>query len=228
MTELMQALPPLWLSLRLAFLSTILLLLAGIPLAWWLSHSRNRLVGLIEALVALPLVLPPTVIGFYLLLMLGGGGPLAPLWELLGHAPAFHFSGLVIGSLIYSLPFVVQPLIAAFRSQAPQIIEMAATLGAGPMDRMLHVGLPLARAGLLRAAVLGFAHTLGEFGVVLMIGGNIPGETRVLSIAIFQHVELMDYGTAHLLSGMLLAFSLLVLLLVYGRSRREIRREAAL
>ncbi len=222
----MQALPPLWLSMRLALVSTLLLLLAGIPLAWWLARGRSRLTGPIEALVALPLVLPPTVIGFYLLLLLGGAGPLASFWDLLGHSPSFHFSGLVIGSLFYSLPFVVQPLITAFRSQPRQIDEMAASLGAGPVDRLLHVGLPLARPGLLRAGILGFAHTLGEFGVVLMIGGNIPGETRVLSIAIFQHVELMNYGTAHLLSGMLLAFSLLVLLLVYGRSHRESRREA--
>ena len=206
----------LWLTLQLAAISTLLLLLLGIPLAWWLARSRARWRFALEALIALPLVLPPTVLGFYLLLALGSRGPL----DFIGLAPlAFSFKGLVIGSVIYSLPFVVQPLQNAFERIGPRPLEVAATLGARPLDALLTVALPLARPGLLSAAVLGFAHTLGEFGVVLMIGGNIPGETRVASIAIYEHVESLDYAAAHGLSLVLLVLSFVLLLLVF-RARR--------
>ena len=207
----------LWLTLQLAALTTLLLILVGTPLAWWLARTRNRLRGAIEALVALPLVLPPTVLGFYLLLAMGPNGPLG------GLSLAFTFSGLVLGSMIYSLPFVVQPLRDAFAAIGEQPLEMAACLGAAPLDRFRSVVLPLARPGFITAAVLGFAHTLGEFGVVLMIGGNIPGETRVLSIAVYEHVETLDYAHAHALSAGLLVLSFLLLLPVYShRFRRRV------
>jgi len=209
----------LFLTLQLALVTTLLLLFVGTPLAWWLARSRWRFRFIIETLIALPLVLPPTVLGFYLLLMLGSRGPLATLgFDTL----AFSFSGLAIGSVIYSLPFVVQPLQDTFRSIGLRPLEIAATMGAHPADTFLKVVLPQARTGFITAAMLGFAHTLGEFGVVLMIGGNIPGETRVLSIAIYDHVESLEYAQAHLLSAGLLLFSFLVLLGVYavrGRMR---------
>ena len=211
----------LWTTLRLAAISTIILLLLGTPLAWWLARTNSRLKPAIDALVALPLVLPPTVLGFYLLIALGPDGPLGKLTSALGLPPlAFSFSGLVIGSVIYSLPFVVQPLQDAFARIGARPLEVAATLGAGPLDRWLSIILPLARPGYITAAVLGFAHTLGEFGVVLMIGGNIPGATRVLSIAIYDHVETLEYGAAHLLSGLLLTISFALLLLIYIVNRR--------
>jgi len=211
----------LWVTLQLAGLTTLILLLIGTPLAWWLARSRWRLKFLVESLVALPLVLPPTVLGFYLLIALGPNGPLAPLLDFFGiRTLAFTFTGLVIGSVFYSLPFVVQPLQNAFSLIGERPLEAAATLRASPMDRFMSVALPLARPGYLTAAVLGFAHTLGEFGVVLMIGGNIPGETQVLSIAIYDHVEALDYGQAHLLSGGLLLLSFLMLLVVYAINRR--------
>lgn len=211
----------LWVTLRLAGLSTLILLLIGTPLAWWLARSRWRLKILVESLVALPLVLPPTVLGFYLLIALGPNGPLAPLLDLLGiHTLAFSFTGLLIGSVFYSLPFVVQPLQNAFSLIGEHPLEAAATLRAPPLDRFLSVAVPMARPGYLTAAVLGFAHTLGEFGVVLMIGGNIPGETQVLSIAIYDHVEALEYGQAHLLSGGLLTLSFLMLLGIYAINRR--------
>jgi molybdate transport system permease protein len=210
----------LWLTLQLAAVSTIVLLLLGTPLAWWLARSRTRFKPLVEAAVALPLVLPPTVLGFYLLLFLGARGPAGQMMEALGFRPlAFTFTGLVIGSVIYSLPFVVQPIQDAFVRLGRRPLEVAATLGAGPWDRFFSVALPLARPGLLTGAVLGFAHTLGEFGVVLMIGGNIAGETRVASIAIYDHVEALDYGQAHGLSLALLALSFVLLLVVYGFNR---------
>lgn len=209
------------LTLKLATATTLILLLLGTPLAWWLSRSRWRFRFLIEALIALPLVLPPTVLGFYLLIALGPRGPLGGLTEALGLQPlAFSFTGLVIGSVFYSLPFVVQPLQEAFRAIGQRPLEVAATLRASPLDRFFTVALPLARPGFLTATVLGFAHTLGEFGVVLMIGGNIPGETQVLSIAIFEHVEALDYAHAHWLSGALLALSFVLLLGLFAINRR--------
>ncbi len=216
-----QDIQALWLSLKLAGLTTFILLLLGTPLAWWLARSRWRYKFLLEALVALPLVLPPTVLGFYLLVALGANGPIGGLMEALGgRSLAFTFAGLVVGSVFYSLPFVVQPLQNAFQAMGRRPLEVAATLGASPLDRFFSVALPLARPGVLTAAVLGFAHTLGEFGVVLMIGGNIPGSTQVISIAIYDHVEAMEYGKAHWISGGLLLFSFLLLLAVYGLNRR--------
>ncbi|MFQ5527438.1 MAG: molybdate ABC transporter permease subunit [Thermoanaerobaculia bacterium] len=211
------------LTLELAAVSTLILLLVGTPLAWWLAHSSFRLKVAVEALVALPLVLPPTVLGFYLLVALGTRGPVGRLVEALGgQAPAFTFSGLVIGSVLYSLPFVVQPLQNAFGSIGRRPLEVASTLGASPWDRFWSVAVPLARTGFVTAAVLGFAHTIGEFGVVLMIGGSIPGETRVLSIAIYEHVEALEYSRAHLLAGGLLALSFVLLLVVYAVNRRYV------
>jgi len=212
-------------TLKLAGITTLILLLLGTPLAWWMSRTQWRFKFLLEALVALPLVLPPTVLGFYLLLLLGANGPLGGLLEALGgKSLAFTFSGLVIGSVIYSIPFVVQPLQNAFEAIGRRPLEVAATLRASPIDRFFTVAIPLARSGFLTAAVLGFAHTLGEFGVVLMIGGNIPGETQVVSIAIYDHVEGMEYENAHWLSGGLLLLSFLMLVTVYGINRRINRR----
>jgi molybdate transport system permease protein len=209
------------LTLKLAAVSTVILLLVGTPLAWWLATTRRRIRPVCDALVSLPLVLPPTVLGFYLLLLLGPNGPLGKLMVAAGGRPlAFTFAGLVIGSVVYSLPFVVQPIRDAFAAIGPRPLEAAATLGAGPRDRFFSVAVPLARRGFLTAATLGFAHTLGEFGVVLMIGGNIPGRTQVLSIAIFDHVEALDYGRAHLLAGALVLLSFGLLLAVHLVNRR--------
>ena len=211
----------LWITFRLALITTLILLLFGTPLAWWLAHSRGRFKLIIEAVVSLPLVLPPTVLGFYLLILLGAQGPIGGLFiSLGGDAPVFRFSGLVIGSVLYSLPFVVQPLRDSFAMQSPRLLEAAATLHAGPLDRFFSVALPLARHGFLTASVLGFAHTVGEFGVVLMIGGNIPGQTQVLSIAIYDHVESLEYAQAHWLSGGLLLLSFVMLLSVYAVNQR--------
>ncbi len=211
----------LWITLRLAGLTLVILLLLGTPLAWWLSRTQRRFKAVVEAVVALPLVLPPTVLGFYLLVALGPNGPVGGLMMTLGGEPlAFTFAGLVIGSVFYSLPFVVQPLQGAFAAIGRRPMEVAATLGASPLDRFFTVAVPLARPGFLTAAVLGFAHTVGEFGVVLMIGGNIPGETQVLSIAIYDHVEALEYGHAHWLAGGLLLLSFLLLLAVYVLNRR--------
>ena len=208
-------------TLKLAFITTLILLLLGTPFAWWLSRTRWRFKFLIEAVVALPLVLPPTVLGFYLLIALGPNGPVGGLFEAIGGRPlAFTFTGLVVGSVIYSMPFVVQPLQDAFNAIGRRPLEVAATLRASPLDRFFTVAIPLARPGFLTAAVLGFAHTLGEFGVVLMIGGNIPGETQVVSIAIYDHVESLEYAHAHWLSGGLLFLSFLMLILVYALNRR--------
>jgi len=210
-----------WITVKLAGLATLILILLGTPLAWWLSRTRFRGKVVVEAIVALPLVLPPTVLGFYLLLALGPRGPVGRLMEVLGsHALAFTFAGLVVGSVLYSLPFVVQPLQDAFSSVGRRPLEVAATLRASPLDRFFTVAVPLARPGFLTAAVLGFAHTVGEFGVVLMIGGSIPGETRVLSIAIYENVEALEYGRAHLLAGGLLLLSFVMLLAVYMLNRR--------
>jgi molybdate transport system permease protein len=204
------------LTLALAGVVTALLLLAGTPIAWWLARSHSRWRAPVGALVTLPLVLPPTVLGFYLLVALGPDGPLGRLTQALGLGLlSFHFSGLVLGSVIYSLPFVVQPIRNAFTAMGERPLEVAACLRATPLDAFLRVALPMARPGLLVAAVLGFAHTLGEFGVVLMVGGNIPGATRVLSMQIYNHVESLEYGQAHWLAGGLLAFSFLTLLALY-------------
>jgi molybdate transport system permease protein len=211
----------LWTTLRLATIATLILLAIGTPLAWWLARTQSRLRAPIEAIIALPIVLPPTVLGFYLLIALGPDGPIGGLMTALGGKPlAFTFTGLVIGSVIYSMPFVVQPLQNAFMAVGERSLEAAATLRAAPMDRFFSVAVPLARPGFITAIVLGFAHTVGEFGVVLMIGGNIPGETRVLSIAIYDHVEAVNYAGAHLLAGGLLAASFLMLLAVYVFNRR--------
>ncbi len=211
----------LFLTLELAAVSTLILLIIGTPLAWWLARSKRRIRFIVEALVALPLVLPPTVLGFYLLIALAPQGPIGGMSQTLGLGSlAFTFTGLVIGSVFYSLPFVVQPLQEAFRSIGQRPFDVAATLRASPVDRFISVALPLARPGFITATVLGFAHTLGEFGVVLMIGGNIPGETQVLSIAIYEHVEALDYAQAHLLSGLLLVLSFVMLLLLYAINRR--------
>lgn len=208
-------------TLKLAAITTLILLLIGTPLAWWLARSQWRFKFVIETVIALPLVLPPTVLGFYLLLMLGPNGPIGGLAESFGGRPlAFTFTGLVIGSVFYSLPFVVQPLQNVFTAIGDNVMEQAATLRASPLDRFFNVMMPIARPGFLTAAVLGFAHTIGEFGVVLMIGGNIPGETKVVSIAIYDHVESLEYGQAHILSGGLLLLSFLMLMSVYGLNRR--------
>jgi molybdate transport system permease protein len=218
------AMSALLLTLRLAAVTTVVLLLLGTPLAWWLARTRSRWRATVEAVVALPLVLPPTVLGFYLLLALAPRGPLGAAWSALGGGPlVFSFSGLVIGSTLYSLPFVVQPLQGTFAALDPRLLEAAAALGAGPWRRFHRVALPLARAGFLTAATLGFAHTVGEFGVVLMLGGNIPGQTRVVSIAVYDHVEALQYAEAHRLAALLLAFSFVALLLVYGLGRRRLR-----
>lgn len=212
-----------WLTIKLASVSTCLLLIIATPLAWWLAQSRKWYKGPIAAVVALPLVLPPSVLGFYLLLLMGPHGWVGGLTQALhlGRLP-FTFAGLVVGSVLFSLPFAVQPIQNAFEAIGPRPLEVAATLRANPWDRFVSVVLPLARPGFLTAIILAFAHTVGEFGVVLMLGGNIPGETRVLSIAIYNHVEAVEYGTAHLLAGGMVLFSFLVLLALYlvgGKAR---------
>ncbi len=208
-------------TVRLAAATTAVLLVVGTPLAWWLARTRSRLKPLVEAVTALPLVLPPTVLGFYLLVLLAPTGPVGAAWESFGgDRLVFSFGGLLIGSVVYSLPFAVQPLQNAFAAVGEGPLEAAATLGASPLDRFFTVAVPLARPGFLTAATLAFAHTVGEFGVVLMIGGSIPGRTQVVSIAIYEHVEALDYGAAHLLSAGMVVFSLVVLLAVYGFSRR--------
>ena len=204
------------LTLELATVVTLLLLAVGTPIAWWLARTRSRLRHAVGAVVALPLVLPPTVIGFYLLLVLGPNGPVGKLTEVLGIGLLpFSFGGLVLASVCYSLPFVVQPLQNAFEAIGPRPLEVAATLRASPWDTFWSVVVPLARPGFLSGAVLGFAHTVGEFGVVLMIGGNIPDKTRVVSVQIYDHVEALEYAQAHWLAGGMLAFSFIVLLALY-------------
>lgn len=205
------------LTLELASLVTVLLLLVGTPIAWWLATTRSRFRNVVGAIVALPIVLPPTVLGFYLLILMGPNGPVGQIthWLGLGRLP-FTFAGLVIASVFYSLPFVVQPIQNAFMSMGARPLEVAATLRASPWDSFVHVALPLARPGFITAAVLGFAHTVGEFGVVLMIGGNIPGKTQVLSVQIYNHVEAIEYAQAHGLAAGLVVFSFLVLLALYS------------
>jgi molybdate transport system permease protein len=206
------------LTTKLAALTTLLLLLLGTPIAWWLARSRSPLKTVVGAIVTLPLVLPPAVLGFYLLVLMGPQGPVGQLTQFLGLGLLpFTFAGLLVGSVIYSMPFVVQPLQQAFTAMGDRPMEAAATLRASPWDAFVTVALPLARPGFITAAVLGFAHTVGEFGVVLMIGGNIPGKTQVLSMAIYNHVEALEYSNAHWLAGGMLVFSFLVLLLLYSR-----------
>lgn len=210
------------LTAQLAGLTTVLLLLVGTPIAWWLAHTRSRLKGAVGAVVALPLVLPPTVIGFYLLLLLGPHGAVGQAMQALGLGLLpFTFTGLVVASVLHSMPFVVQPLQQAFEAIGARPLEVAATLRASPWDRFLTVALPLARPGFLTAAVLGFAHTVGEFGVVLMIGGNIPGRTQVLSVALYGHVEAQEWAQAHWLAGGMMAFGFGVMWLLYGLHGRR-------
>ena len=224
----MSALPAITLTLKLAALTTLILLLLGTPLAWWLARTRSRLKGAVGALVALPLVLPPTVIGFYFLVTMGPDGPIGRLTQSLGIGLLpFSFAGLVVGSVIYSMPFVVQPLQNAFEAIGDAPLEAAATLRASPLDTFFSVVLPLARPGYLTAIVMGFAHTVGEFGVVLVIGGNIPDKTRVISVQIYDHVEALEYTQAHWLAGGMLAFSFLVLLALYVRNPTGQRRVQA-
>lgn len=215
----------LWLTLRLAAVVTFILLLVGTPIAWWLARTKRWWKGPIGALVALPLVLPPSVLGFYMLLAMGPNGPLGQLTNALELAPlAFTFWGLVIASVFYSLPFMVQPLQSAFEAIGERPLEVAATLRASPLDAFFSVVVPLAKPGFITASILTFAHTLGEFGVVLMIGGNIPGVTRVASVQIYDYVEALNYSQAHRLALVLLVFSFVVLLAIYaGRRFRPVR-----
>jgi molybdate transport system permease protein len=217
----MPDLAPLWLTLHLALVTTFILLCLGTPLAWWLARTRSRWKAPVEALTALPLVLPPTVLGFYLLIVMSPASPVGSFWvAVTGDALTFSFAGLVVASVVYSLPFMVQPLASAFESVGREPIEAAATLGASPLDAFAAVAVPLSARGFLSAAVLTFTHTIGEFGVVLMVGGNIPGETKVISIAIYEHVETLRYAEAHALSLGLIGFSFMALLVLYGLNRR--------
>lgn len=210
-----------WLTAKLAGLTTLILLLLSTPLAWWLARSNSRLVNGVAALVALPLVLPPTVIGFYLLIVLGPQGAVGGTLERLGLVHlAFSFWGILVGSVIYSLPFAVQPLREAFGAIDARLLDAAATMRAGALDRFFSVVLPLSRGGILTAVVITFAHTVGEFGVIAMLGGSIAGETRVVSIAIYDYTQALDYGAAHRLSAILLGFSFLTLLLFYAINQR--------
>ena len=220
-----QILGPLWLSAQLALVTMILLIIIGAPIAWWLSQTASRWKAVAQAVVAMPIVLPPTVLGFYLLILLGPNGAIGSWWvELTGDALTFSFAGLVIASCIYSLPFAVQPMQNAFESLSRQTLEFAWTQGASKLDAFFSVAVPLSLRGFIAAAVLSFAHTLGEFGVVLMVGGNIPGETRVISIAIYDEVEMLNYDTAHQMSALLIVFAFFVLLAMYLVNRRWAKR----
>ena len=217
-----------YLTIALASMTTVLLLILGTPLAWWLSRHRGNIPAVLEAVVAMPLILPPTVLGFYLLLLFAPDTGLGRLWQqLTGSQLAFSFSALVIGSVIYSLPFVVQPLQSAFGRVPDGLLQAAATLGARPLDQFRSVVLPLTRRSFITAASLGFAHTVGEFGVVLMIGGNIPGETQVLSIALYDYVESLQFAEAHRLAGALVLFSLVLLFFLYRSDRQSAWRVRA-
>lgn len=216
---------PLWLSIQLAAITTLVLIAVGTPLAWWLSRTSSRFKSALEAAVALPIVLPPTVMGFYLLIVLGPYGAFGSWWvDVTGSSLTFSFTGLVIASCFYSLPFAVQPLQNAFEALGRRDMEAAATLGAGPIDAFFSVAVPQSARGFLNAIVLSFAHTLGEFGVVLMVGGNIPGETRTISIAIYDQVESLDYGSAHVLSALLLVFAFVALFAMFMINNRWQRR----
>jgi molybdate transport system permease protein len=211
-----------FLTLRLATLVTLILLVIATPIAWWLATTQSRFKAIVGAVVALPLVLPPTVIGFYLLIAMGPNGPVGDLTQSLGLGTLpFTFSGLVIASVIYSFPFVVQPIQNSLEALGKRPLEVAATLRASGWDTFVTVVLPLARPGFITAAILGFAHTVGEFGVILMIGGNIPGETQVISVLIYEHVESLQYAQAHRLSIGMIVFSFLVLLLLYGFNQKQ-------
>jgi molybdate transport system permease protein len=211
-----------WLTLRLATTVTILLLIFATPVAWWLARTKSWFKGPLSAIVALPLVLPPTVLGFYLLLAMGPNGAIGQFTQALGLGTLpFTFWGLVVASMVYSLPFVVQPIQNSIEAIGNRPLEAAATLGAGPIDRFFTVVLPLAKPGFMTATILGFAHTVGEFGIVLMIGGSIPGETRVVSVQIYDHVESLEYVQAHALSGVMIVFSFVVLLLLYTFQRKN-------
>lgn len=211
-----------WLTLRLATTVTILLLIFATPVAWWLARTKSWFKGPLSAIVALPLVLPPTVLGFYLLLAMGPNGAIGQFTQALGLGTLpFTFWGLVVASMVYSLPFVVQPIQNAIEAIGNRPLEAAATLGAGPIDRFFTVVLPLAKPGFMTATILGFAHTVGEFGIVLMIGGSIPGETRVVSVQIYDHVESLEYAQAHALSGVMIVFSFAVLLILYTFQRKS-------
>ena len=213
---------PIWLTLEIAAITTIVLLIIGIPMAWWMAQMRSSNKVILEALVALPLVLPPTVLGFYMLIIFNPNGMVTEFLRFFGFEGQLTFSktGLIVGSVFYSLPFAVQPLMHAFEAIPKRLLDAAATMRASFIDRFFTVILPLSQRGVLIAATLTFAHTVGEFGVVLMMGGNIPGETRMVSIAIFDHVESLEYNQAHILSAIMLIFSLTVLMLVYGVNRR--------
>lgn len=212
---------PLWLSAQLALVTTLVLLVLGTPVAWWLSQTESRWKPLAQTVVAMPIVLPPTVLGFYLLILLGPEGALGGWWvKLTGSALTFSFTGLVIASCIYSLPFAVQPMQNAFESLPRQYVERARTLGASRLDAFFSIVVPLSVRGFISGAVLSFAHTLGEFGVVLMVGGNIPGETRVVSIAIYDHVESLNYAAAHRMSLLLVGFAFVVLVAMFVANRR--------
>ncbi len=216
------------LTAQLAAVTTLLLLLVGTPLAWWLARTRSAFKPVVASLAAMPLVLPPSVLGFYLLLLMGPQGPVGQFTQALGLGRLpFTFAGLVVASVLYSMPFVVQPLQQAFEAIPERTLEAAATLRASPWDRFFSIALPLARPGLLSASVLGFAHTVGEFGVVLMIGGNIPGQTRVLSVAIYGHVEALEFADAHRLAAAMVVFAMVVLLTLYIVNRPTGAREMA-
>lgn len=226
MEALLQEIPALWLTIKLAFITTLILLVLSTPLAYWLAHTRVRYRPVIEAIVALPIVLPPTVLGFYFLILFNPEGLIGNAWQTITNSSLlFSFSALVIVSVFYSLPFVVQPLQNAFNAIGKQPLEKAHTLGATPVNTFFSVLLPLSKGGYLTASVLGFAHTLGEFGIVLMVGGSIPNETRVASIAIYEMVESMQYDQAHGLSGMLLAISFFFLLAVYCANQRSNKKK---
>jgi len=216
---------PVWLTLKLAATTTIILLIIGTPLAWWLSRTQCWCKSMIEAVISLPLVLPPTVLGFYLLIILSPQNWVGQFWlSMTGTRLVFTFTGLVIGSVIFSLPFVVQPLQNAFAGVSQRVLEAAATLGATPLDRFFTIAIPLARPGFLTAITLSFAHTVGEFGVVLMIGGSIPGKTQVLSIAIYEQVERLEFEQAHILAGGMLLFSFLTLILLYSTNKYSLKK----
>ena len=213
---------PLWLSAKLAFTTTLILIVFGAPLSWWLSRSRSRWQPFVQTIVAMPIVLPPTVLGFYLLIILGPEGAIGSWWvKLTGETLTFSFGGLVIASCVYSLPFAIQPMQNAFESLSEKTLEAARMLGASRIDAFFSVAVPLSVRGFLGAAVLSFAHTLGEFGVVLMVGGNIPGETRLVSIAIYDHVETLDYASAHQLALVLIGFAFVTLLGMFLVNRRR-------
>jgi molybdate transport system permease protein len=219
----MTDLTPLWLTLHLALVTTIILLGLGTPIAWWLARTQSRFRVPVEALTALPLVLPPTVLGFYLLIVMSPTSTIGSFWvTLTGESLTFSFSGLVVASVIYSLPFMVQPLASAFEAVGREPLEAAASLRASPLDTFFSVVVPLCSRGFLSAIVLTFVHTIGEFGVVLMVGGNIPGQTKVISIAIYEHVETLRYDEAHLLSLSLVLFAFVALLVTYGFNRRSL------